>query len=177
MSTASTIPYRPSQSVRVVYEPNGTPLFCGRDVAEVLGYKAPIKAVERAEGVTLYRRMVSWRSAKDCRRFSAEVLCLDRRGCEKLAEFRKEGSRDAARWVMTEMLQKAELNRPQAPEEPLQQEPVMPDKPADEHWPPVDVRGFEAKLDSIIAQCVMMKTQIGSLYGAQYAGQLNERMV
>ena len=64
MSTASTIPYRPSQSVRVVYEPNGTPLFCGRDVAEVLGYKAPIKAVERAEGVTLYRRRVSWRSAK-----------------------------------------------------------------------------------------------------------------
>lgn len=163
MSTASTIPYRPSQSVRVVYEPNGTPLFCGRDVAEVLGYKAP--------------RRVSWRSAKDCRRFSAEVLCLDRRGCEKLAEFRKEGSRDAARWVMTEMLQKAELNRPQVPEEPLQQEPVMPNNPADEHWPPVDVRGFEAKLDSIIAQCVMMKTQIGSLYGAQYAGQLNERMV
>lgn len=173
MSNASTIPYRPSQSVRVVYEPDGTPLFCGRDVAEVLGYKAPIKAVERAEGVTLYRRRVSWRSAKDCRRFSAEVLCLDRRGCEKLAEFRKEGSRDAARWVTTEMIQKAEHERPAAP---AQKEPAMPAPAADEHWPPVDIRGFEAKLDAIIAQCVMMKTQIGSLYGTQYAGQLSERM-
>ena len=177
MSTASTIPYRPSQSVRVVYEPDGTPLYCGRDVADVLGYKAPIKAVQRAEGVTLYRRRVNWRSPKDCRRFSAEVLCLDRQGCEKLAEFRKEGSRDAARWVTTEMIQKAELERPQAQKPPVQQDAVITAPPADEHWPPVDVRGFEAKLDSIIAQCVMMKTQIGSIYGAQYAGQLSERTV
>lgn len=175
MNKSLSIPYRPSQSVRVVYEPDGTPLYCGRDVAEVLGYKAPIKAVERAEGVTRYRRRVSWRSATNCRRYSSEVLCLDRYGCEKLAEFRREGSRDAAQWVTTEMIQKAELERPPAQNPPVQQAPVMTAPPVDEHRPPVDIRGFEAKLDAIIAQCVMMKTQIGSLYGAQYAGQLSER--
>lgn len=171
VSSTSTIPYRPSLSVRVVYEPDGTPLYCGRDVAEILGYKAPVRAIHRAEGLTIYRRRVSWSSAKECRRLSSDVLCLDKHGCKKLAELRKEGSRDAAQWVMNEMIQKAELDRPPVTEVVTQQEPAVSAPPVGEHWPPVDVRGFEAKLDAIITQCVVMKAQIGSLYGAQYAGQ------
>lgn len=191
MSNASTIPYRTSLSVLVVYEDDGMPLYCGRDVAEVLGYKAPIKAAQRIEGVTIYRRIVPWCSEKDCRRHSSKMLFLDRHGCEKMAELRKAGNRDAARWVTTVMFEKAELGCPPATDaeapKPAEPGPVpeggpVPDPTAPvsapvEHGHVADVCGCESNLDAIIAQYVMMKAQIGHLYGAQYAGQLNERMV
>lgn len=112
--------------------------------------------------MTLYRRRVRWSSPKDCRRFSAQVLCLDKYGCTKLAEFRKEGSRDAAKWVMTELFRKAEQDRPSVSEDDPQPEPVAPmpaPVPADQ-MTVFDARCFGAKLDAIIAQCVMMKAQI-----------------
>lgn len=46
MNKSLSIPYRLSLSVRVVYEPDGTPLYCGRDVAEVLGYKPPSRQLK-----------------------------------------------------------------------------------------------------------------------------------
>ena len=171
MSSSMTIPYRPSLSVRVVYEPDGTPLYCGKDVAEILGYRAPIKAVQRAEGVTLYRRTVRWNSPKDSHRHSAQVLCLDKPGVCKLARIRMDGSRDAAQWVMSVLFRKAEDERP-----PLSEIVPQP-KPKAEAEPPApilseqatvfDVRGFGAKLDAIIAQCVMTKAQLEQMSTVQ----------
>lgn len=165
MSNASTIPYRTGLSVRVVYEDDGTLLYCGRDVAEVLGYKAPIKAAQRIDGVTIYRRIVHWCSEKDCRRHSSKMLFLDWHGCEKMAELRKAGNRDAARLVTTLMFEKDEFGRPpaadaetpkpaehgSAPEGGLVPEPTAPVSAPVGHRQAVDVRSFEAKLDAIIA--------------------------
>ena len=164
MDSTVEIKYRTSQSVRVTYEPDGTPLFCGRDIAEVLGYKAPPKVTERLASDHSYRRKLTWYDATG-RRCGATVLCVDEAGCKAIAERRKEGNRDAYRWVVGDLIREAKLNRPAIlpTESP---EPRPPKMVAPVAGMPFDVQGFEAKLDAVIAQCVMMKVQISGFQQA-----------
>lgn len=160
MDGTVSIKYRTSLSVRVTYEPDGTPLFCGRDVAEVLGFKGMEKAAGRIAGEHSFRRNLVWYDAAG-RKHGALVLCVDEEGCKAMAKRRMDGNRDACRWVLGDLIREAELNRPKELELDTPQEDV-PAIPAS-NGALFDIRGFEAKLDAVIAQCVMMKAQIGSL--------------
>lgn len=159
MEGTVSIKYRTSLSVRVTYEPDGTPLFCGRDVAEVLGFKGMEKAAGRIAGEHSFRRNLVWHDSAG-RKHGALVLCVDEEGCKAMAKRRMDGNRDACRWVLGDLIQEAELKRP-TPQGPEPSEAAEPART--KYDSPFDIRGFEAKLDAVIAQCVMMKAQIGSL--------------
>lgn len=169
MEGTVSIKYRTSLSVRVTYEPDGTPLFCGRDVADVLGFKGTAKAAGRIAGEHSFMRNLVWYDDAGRKR-GALILCVDEEGCKAMAQRRMEGNRDACLWVLGDMIQEAILKRPAphelAPQRPMPQRPTPSEavEPArTKHDTPFDIRGFEAKLDAVIAQCVMMKAQIGSL--------------
>lgn len=164
MEGTVSIKYRTSLSVRVTYEPDGTPLFCGRDVADILGFKGTAKAAGRIAGEHSFMRNLVWYDDAGRKR-GALILCVDEEGCKAMAQRRMEGNRDACLWVLGDMIQEAILKRPAshelAPQRPAPSEAVEPART--KHDTPFDIRGFEAKLDAVIAQCVMMKAQIGSL--------------
>ena len=42
MTECQTFTDKSKRQVRVIYEQDGTPLFCGNDIAAAAGYKAPV---------------------------------------------------------------------------------------------------------------------------------------
>lgn len=63
MTECQTFTDKSKRQVRVIYEQDGTPLFCGNDIAAAAGYKAPGKAVSqnrrKIEAVKCY---VDWQN-------------------------------------------------------------------------------------------------------------------
>ena len=169
---ASEIKYRPSLSVRVTYEEDGTPLFCGRDVAEVLGFSAPAKVVSRMDKVYCCKCYIRW-CCNSGRNHCSLVICLTEADCKELAKRKKAGNLDAFKWVTNDLIHKAKVNRPPVSKEEKPAQSI--EQPAQNDTAPqmqatgstFDVRHFESKLDAIIAQCVVMKAQIDALYGSQ----------
>lgn len=165
MDNSTVFQYQASQMVRVVYEPDGTPLFCGKDVAAVLGYGAPIKAVQRLDGAAKYTRSVRWEDG-DFRMHRSDVMCLDEDGVRSLASYRRCLNAQAYRWVTQELIQMARQDRP-VPPPPVWSDDDSPFLKATPPRPsasgPFDPAAFERKLDAIIAECVMLKAQLNGL--------------
>lgn len=147
------------REVRVVYEPNGKPLFCATDLAACMGYGAPTKAVMRTEIEPKYRRFVPWVSTK--KRGRSEAICYDVGGVN---QFLRHGvpSEECERWIREELIPEAEdigARRGYAYEEPdkepATEEPGLPRRP--QRMNPAAVL---ERLDSIILEAVMLKQEI-----------------
>ena len=142
--------------VRVVYEPDGKPLFCASDLAACMGYAAPCKFVARLDISPKHRRFVPWVSTH--KRGRSEAVCYDRSGVEQLLRHGVP-SEDCKRWVLEELIPRAEdigAQRGYTYEEP-------DDEPYQMDLPPAAPRlnsGILERLDSIIMEAVMLKKEI-----------------
>ncbi len=142
------------REIRVVYEPDGTPLFCATDLAACMGYSAPTKAVTRMDEITKYRRFVPWVSAK--KRGKSEAVCIDSRGVE---QFLRHGvpSDELERWVLEELIPKAEAVGGRMGYDYQDPEP----EPRWEASTPQRQDGsILDRLDAIILEAVMLKQEI-----------------
>lgn len=145
------------REVRVVYEPDGKPLFCATDLATCMGYGAPAKAVSRVETIKKYRRFVPWVSVH--KRGRSEAICYDRGG---VIQFLRHGvpSEEVEQWVLDELIPRAETigaQRGYSYEEP--EEEFF----EDEQFPasvPKSVSSILDRLDSIILEAVMLKQEL-----------------
>lgn len=146
------------REVRVVYEPDGKPLFCGTDLAACMGYGAPGKAVMRTEIEPKYRRFVPWVSAH--RRGRSEAICFDANGVEQLLRHGVP-SDECENWIRNELIPKAEAigaQRGYAYQEP-EEDPVV-GAPLAPSAPSRLAAGVLERLDSIILEAVLLKQEI-----------------
>ena len=144
------------REVRVIYEPNGMPLFCAVDIAVCMGYGAPTKAVSRVDVEPKYRRFVPWVSKH--KRGQSEAICFDRKGVE---QFLRHGvpNEELESWVLDVLIPNAErIGKEQGYEyEPPKDDPLMNEWEAAREGPPP---GILERLDSIILEAVMLKREI-----------------
>lgn len=138
------------REVRVVYEPDGRPLYCASDIATCMGYAAPYKLVVRAGICPQYRRFVPWVSKT--RRGRSEAICLDADGVRDFVD-RLALSDEVRDWVNEKVIPEAEAigARRGYEYEPPEDEPLPR-----EELPP----GILERLDSIILEAVMLKKEI-----------------
>lgn len=141
------------REVRVVYEPDGKPLFCASDVADCMGYGAPTKAVTRSDVGPKYRRFVPWVSTH--KRGRTEAIFFDSGGVERFLEHGVP-SEELESWVLEVLIPKAEAigaRRGYEYEPPEDEE----EEEAPRGGPPP---GILERLDSIILEAVMLKKEI-----------------
>lgn len=143
------------REVRVVYEPDGKPLFCASDLAACMGYKVPTKAVQHCNIEPKYRRLVPWVSKSNgskVKRGVATAILFDKDAVEQFLEYGVPGE-ELESWVMEVLIPKAEAigaRRGYEYESP-EEEPLPREGP-----PP----GILERLDSIILEAVMLKKEI-----------------
>ena len=138
------------REVRVVYEPDGRPLYCASDIAACMGYAAPYKLVARAGICPQYRRFVPWVSKT--RRGHSEAICLDADGVREFVD-RLALSDEVQEWVNEKVIPEAEAIGAQRGYEYESPE----DEPLPRDGPP---RGILERLDNIILEAAMLKREI-----------------
>ena len=141
------------REVRVIYEPDGEPLYCASDIAICMGYAAPYKLVSRADVGPKYRRFIPWVSKT--RRGRSETICLNRDGVEDLID-RLALEDDVGDWMRDEVFPQAEAIGRQRGYEYEKPEPEA-----------VEVTGVTGRalglaerLDNIILEAIMLKQEI-----------------
>ena len=163
------------QELRVVFDPDGTPFFCGPDLAAIAGYEQPRKAVtggnqgvNRIESVL---RKVPWDNGM--RRGRCDFTCFSAENAVKLL-CRRPAPYAAIRWLEDEVIPKTqemgeEVARtyPAWNKKPAQQEPTeLPQslKPEPEAFKrePMQAGGgaLIERLDNIILECVLLKKEL-----------------
>lgn len=139
------------RSVRVVYEPDGTPLYCASDIAACMGYEAPTKAVARTGIKPQYRRFVPWVSKH--KRGRSEAICFDRDGVERLLEHGVP-SEEFEVWVLEDLIPRAEdVGR----EMVYHYEEPTPEPHEEAETTPT---GIEERLDAILLEVLMLKKAV-----------------
>ncbi len=139
------------RSVRVVYEPDGTPLYCASDMAACMGYEAPTKAIARAGIRPQYRRFVPWVSKR--KRGRSEAICFDRDGVERLLEHGVP-SEEFEVWVLEDLIPRAEaIGR----EMVYRYEEPTPEPQGERDATP---SGIEDLLDAIMLDVLMLKKAV-----------------
>lgn len=163
------------QELRVVFDPDGTPFFCGPDLAAIAGYEQPRKAVtggnqgvNRIESVL---RKVPWDNG--IRRGRCDFTCFSAENAVKLL-CRRPAPYAAIRWLEDEVIPKTqemgeEVARayPAWNKKPAQKELTEPPhslKPEPEAFKrePLQAGGgaLIERLDNIILECVLLKKEL-----------------
>lgn len=163
------------QELRVVFDPDGTPFFCGPDLAAIAGYEQPRKAVtggnqgvNRIESVL---RKVPWDNGM--RRGRCDFTCFSAENAVKLL-CRRPAPYAAIRWLEDEVIPKTqemgeEVARtyPSWNKKPAQQEPTEPpqslkQEPEAFKREPMQAGGgtLIERLDNIILECVLLKKEL-----------------
>ena len=99
MNTITIFTYQ-NTNVRTVTTEDGTPLFCGKDVASILGYARPSKAIlDHCNGVPFWEPIVDSLGRSQSARFITEPDLYRLITHSKLPEAEK-----FERWVFEEVL-------------------------------------------------------------------------
>lgn len=163
------------QELRVVFDPDGTPFFCGPDLAAIAGYEQPRKAVtggnqgvNRIESVL---RKVPWDNG--IRRGRCDFTCFSAENAVKLL-CRRPAPYAAIRWLEDEVIPKTQemgekvaRTYPAWNKKPAQKELTEPPqslKPEPEAFKrePLQAGGgaLIERLDNIILECVLLKKEL-----------------
>lgn len=163
MPDTFTFEDKSKRTIRVVFEPDGTPLYCGADLAIIAGYKSAKGAMNRDRlNVETVMRWVWWTNS-------------EKRGCTKMHCFTAENAKlflqkkprqtDAVKWFLNTVIPEAEaIGRRRAEE---QAEMVNPPEGMEIAGPPQgvptqgkEIVGIADRLDAIILECALLKREL-----------------
>lgn len=154
------------KEIRTVFDPDGTPYFCGLDIARLAGYEAPGRAIAGGNSgrnrIPTVKRRMEWMNSK--KHGCCDYICFS---AENALEFlrRKPAPPEATAWFMREVMQKAKemgneiaaknLKAKQTYGEADQE--MAPERPAAVSELQIS---FADRLDAIILECVMLKQEL-----------------
>lgn len=153
------------KEVRAVFEPDGTPLFCGVDIAKLAGYAAPNKAISGGNNgrnsIPSVKRKLAWNNGE--KRGSCDFICFT---AENAVQFlkRKPASQEVIRWFTRTVIPEAKaigneyaadgIRNDQKSKEKVLQQPKIEKRTSSESGTIAD------RLDAIILECIMLKQEI-----------------
>lgn len=165
-----TFTNRSRWSVRVVFEQDGTPLFCAVDVATLQGYQAPRRAVDsaRKKGWVTEKRLIEFVGEK--KRGVVSTYCCTAENAVKILEV-KPRMTEAARWFVNTVIPEAEeIGQKKAAEMTMPPEPPQdPTAKAETSQETTTPSGetmtgaaasVAARLDAIILECALLKREL-----------------
>lgn len=155
---------RTNLTVRVVFEEDGTPLFCAADIAKLAGYKAPGKVVrESADHAPSVKRQVNWCNGKKNGVATAHFYTAENaRAFIQLKPVRNE----AIRWFLESVIPEAESQGRDRAAQRLKDltskpEPTVDRSPAKAPVQSQPIGSSVAdRLDAIIYECVLLKREL-----------------
>lgn len=163
------------QELRVVFDPDGTPFFCGPGLAAIAGYEQPRKAVtggnKGVNRIDSVLRKVPWDNGM--RKGRCEFTCFSAENAVKLL-CRRPAPYAAIRWLEDEVIPKTQemgeevaraypgWNKPPQQKEKQEQDvtivEVHPKRFLEQV--PADGGSLIERLDNIILECVLLKKEI-----------------
>ena len=173
------------QTVRVSFDSDGTAWYCCNDIAALIGYKAPNKAILYAESVEdsfrVEKRKFIWPSTKGrCRRnYSSIMRCFNEESALRFLE-RVIESTDAVRWFTLEVIptarvkgaeiakaniKKLENTKNEISEGEISENAASVQKPiaevaASKPESPHTLKSITERLDAIILECALLKKEL-----------------
>lgn len=163
------------QELRVVFDPDGTPFFCGPDLAAIAGYEQPRKAVtggnKGVNRIDSVLRKVPWDNGM--RKGRCEFTCFSAENAVKLL-CRRPAPYAAIRWLEDEVIPKTQemgegvaraypgWNKPPQQKEKQEQDVTIVEVHPKRFLEQVSADGGSLieRLDNIILECVLLKKEI-----------------
>lgn len=154
------------KEVRVLLEPDGTPLFCGVDVAKLAGYTAPNKAISggnngRNEVPTVKRRMV-WNNGKKSGNSVFIFFTAD-----NAVRFlnRKPAPQEVLRWFTRTVIPEASAIGNKYAADELRKDRECDEKKTEKKniENAAKDKSLADRLDAIILECILMKQEISRI--------------
>lgn len=157
MPECTTFTDKSKREVHVIYQSDGTPLFCGRDIAAAAGYKAPGKAVSqnrrKIEAVKCY---ADWQT--DTKRGKVLTYFFTAENALKFMN-KKPVMNDDCKWIVNTVIPQAKEIGCRMAAEKLRAEQSKKDEPAKTNTPP-NHDSISERLDNIILECILMKKEL-----------------
>lgn len=162
MPDTFTFEDKSKRMVRVVFEPDGTPLYCGADVATLAGYKSPRGALNKDRiGVETVMRRIWWANSE--KRGCVSMHCFTAENAKQFLQ-KKPVQTEAVKWFLNTVIPEAEaIGRQRAASK------TEPEKlPSGIETAEVQNRqnatrelvGFADRLDAIILECALLKREL-----------------
>lgn len=163
MPDTMTFEDKSKRMVRVVFEPDGTPLFCGRDLATIAGYKSPKGALDEGRiGVKSVKRKIWWSNSE--KRGCAYMHCFTAENARRFLS-KKPVQNEAMKWFLNTVIPEAEAigktkmdgnGTPKAPPEGVEVVESRGEEPHGQQ-PPASIT---ERLDAIILECALLKREL-----------------
>jgi prophage antirepressor-like protein len=157
MPESMTFTDKSKREIHVIYESDGTPLFCSKDIATAAGYKAPSKAVSqnrrKIEAVKCY---VDWQN--ETKRGKVQTYFFAAENALKFMN-KKPVMNDDCKWIINTVIPQAqEIGCRMAAEKLRSEKPIA--EPQKEPTAPLSRESIAERLDNIILECLLMKKEL-----------------
>ena len=162
MPDTFTFEDKSKRMVRVIFEPDGTPLFCGSDIATLAGYKATGAAIKKdRSGVETVMRRIWWANS-------------EKRGCVSMHFFTAENARlflqkkpvqtEDVKWFLITVIPDAEIIGRQRAASKAEADKAAADMEIAEGKSQLTAHSEQPnlidRLDAIILECALLKKEL-----------------
>lgn len=155
MPESMTFTDKSKREIHVIYESDGTPLFCSKDIATAAGYKAPSKAVSQNRcNVEAVKYYADWQT--DTKRGKVMAYFFTAENAIKFMN-KKPVLNDDCKWIINTVIPQAqEIGCRMAADRLRSEKPDQTALPG----PPTKKESIVERLDNIILECVLLKKEL-----------------
>lgn len=156
MPESMTFTDKSKREIHVIYESDGTPLFCSKDIATATGYKAPSKAVSQNRcNVDAVKYYADWQT--DTKRGKVMAYFFTAENAIKFMN-KKPILNDDCKWIINTVIPQAQEVGYRMAADKLRAEKSEQDAP---QKPPAGKKeSIVERLDNIILECVLLKKEL-----------------
>lgn len=156
MPESMTFADKSKREIHVIYESDGTPLFCSKDIATAAGYKAPSKAVSQNRcNVDAVKYYADWQT--DTKRGKVMAYFFTAENAIKFMN-KKPILNDDCKWIINTVIPQAQEVGCRMAADKLRAEKSEQDAP---QKPPAGKKeSIVERLDNIILECVLLKKEL-----------------